>query len=399
MPRVNLKLHLYLTLGEKGSRVRTNRIKVLVGGGALVVASMFAGLMVGSASNADQISPEAQVAAQASAQVDRLTDHQLAGQRVIATFDGTSVPPSIKRAIRRGRLGGIVLFAGNVPARAAARSVTRQLQRIKRPSGLGRYPLPIMIDQEGGQVKRLSGAPTASAKTMGRRGPGFSRTQGKRAGKNLKNAGVNIDLAPVLDVARPGGEIADTDRGFGRTARRVSATAVPFANGLQAKGVAATAKHFPGLGTVSLNTDDAVQKVKSSKRVLRKVDEAPYKPFIRADGQFVMVGTAIYAAFGDKPAAFNRSIVTGELRDRLGFEGVTVTDALETVAGRAFGDSKRVAIAGARAGMDLLLYTRVKESSKAEGALAKWLRSGGLKRSEFEASVQRILTMRAGFRR
>ncbi|MBK8294451.1 MAG: beta-N-acetylhexosaminidase [Solirubrobacterales bacterium] len=397
MPRPNLNSRLSLTLGEKGSRVRTNRIKALAGGGVLIVASMFAGLMVGSASNADQISPEAQVASQAAAQVDRLTDHQLAGQRVIATFNGTLVPRGIKRAIRRGRLGGVVLFAGNVPTRAAARAVTRQLQRIRRPSGLSRYPLPIMIDREGGLVKRLAGAPTASAKTMGRRGPGFSRTQGKRTGKNLKNAGVNIDLAPVLDVARPGGEIADTDRGFGRTARRVSATAIPFAKGLQAKGIAATAKHFPGLGTVSLNTDDAVQKVKSSKRVLRRVDEAPYKPFIRADGQLVMVGTAIYTVFGNRPAAFNRSIVTGELRNRLGFEGVTVTDALETVAGRAFGDSKRVAVAGAVAGMDLLLYTRVKESSKAEGALAKRLRSGGLKRSEFESSVQRILTIRAGF--
>jgi len=303
MPRLSFNPRLNLTLGEKGSRVRANRIKALVGGGVLVVASMFAGLMVGSASNADQISAEAQVASQASAQVDRLTDHELAGQRVIATFNGTVVPRDIKRAIRRGRLGGVALFAGNVPTRAAARSVTRRLQKIKRPSGLRKYPLPIMIDQEGGQVKRLSGAPAASAKMMGRRGPGFSRTQGKRTGKNLKNAGVNIDLAPVLDVARPGGEIAETDRGFGRTARRVSATAVPFAMGLQAKNVAATGKHFPGLGMVSLNTDDAVQTVKSSKRVLRKVDEAPYRPFIRADGQLVMVGTAIYTAFGSKPLA------------------------------------------------------------------------------------------------
>ncbi len=388
---------LKLSLGSKGSRVRTNRIKALTGGAILVVGSVFAGLMVGSASNADQSDPDAQVASQAASLVNRLSDHELAGQRVIATFDGTSVPRDIKRGIRRGRLGGIVLFAENVPTRAAARSVTRQLQRIKRPSGLRKYPLPIMIDQEGGLVKRLSGAPTASAETMGRRGPSFSRTQGKRTGRNLRNAGVNIDLAPVLDVARPGGEIADTDRGFGRTAKRVSATAIPFTRGLQANGVAATAKHFPGLGSVRLNTDDAVQKVRLSKRALRRVDEAPYRPYVRAGGQLVMVGTAIYTAFGNKPAAFERKIVTGELRDRLGFDGVTVTDALETVAGRAFGGSKRVAIAGARSGMDLFLYTRTKEAAKAEDALAKRLRSGGLDRSEFEASVRRILEMRAGF--
>lgn len=385
------------TLGRRGSKVRARRIRALSGGGFLVVLSVFAGMMAGSASNAGQGDPEAQVASRVSQLVDRLSDHQLAGQRVVATFGGTSVPQAVKRAIRAGRLGGVVLFAENVPTRAAARSVTRRLQRIKRPSGLRRYPLPIMIDQEGGLVKRLSGAPAASAETMGRRGPSFSRTQGKRTGRNLENAGVNIDLAPVLDVARPGGEIAGTDRGFGRTAKRVSATAIPFARGLQANGVAATAKHFPGLGSVNVNTDDAVQKVRSSRRVLRRVDEAPYEPFVRADGQLVMVGTAIYTAFGNKPAAFNEAIVTGELRNRLGFAGVTVTDALETVAGRAFGGSKRVAVAGARAGMDLFLYTRAKEAGKAEDALAKRLRSGVLERSEFEDSVQRILTMRAGF--
>lgn len=384
-----------LSLGKKGTRVRVNRIKALASGGVLIVVSTFAGLMVGSASEADQSRPDAQVASA----VDRLSDHQLAGQRVTATFNGTSVPRDIKRGIRSGRLGGIVLFAENVPSRAAARSVTRQLQQIERPTGLRKYPLPIMIDQEGGLVKRLSGAPTASAETMGRRGPGFSRTQGKLTGRNLRNVGINIDLAPVLDVARPGGEIADTDRGFGSTAKRVSATAIPFAKGLQVNGVAATAKHFPGLGSVRLNTDDAVQKVRLSKRALRKVDEAPYRPFVRADGRMVMVGTAIYTAFSDRPAAFERKIVTGELRHRLGFEGVTVTDALETVAGRAFGGSKRVAIAGARAGMDLLLFTHAKEAAKAEDALAKRLHGGGLKRSEFEASVQRILEMREGFPR
>ncbi len=383
--------------GKRGSKVRARRIRALSGGGFLVVLSVFAGMMAGSASNAGQGDPEAQAASRVSQLVDRLSDHELAGQRVVATFDGTSVPREVKRAIRTGRLGGVVLFAGNVPTRAAARSVTRRLQRIKRPSGLRKYPLPVMIDQEGGLVKRLSGAPAASAEVMGRRGPSFSRTQGKRTGRNLRNAGVNIDLAPVLDVARRGGEIADTDRGFGRTAKQVSATAIPFARGLQANGVAATAKHFPGLGRVNLNTDDAVQKVRSSRRVLRRVDEVPYEPFVRADGQLVMVGTAIYTAFGNKPAAFNKAIVTGELRNRLGFEGVTVTDALETVAGRAFGGSRRVAVAGARAGMDLFLFTRAKEAGKAGDALAKRLRSGGLERSEFEDSVQRILTMRAGF--
>src|SRR4029079_9844098 len=90
-------------------------------------------------------------------------------------------------------------------------------------------------------VKRLSGAPTASAATMGARGAAFSREQGRRTAANLRDVGVNVDLAPVLDVGRSGGVIAETERSFGATAARVSATAIPFAEALQAGGSRATA--------------------------------------------------------------------------------------------------------------------------------------------------------------
>lgn len=378
-------------LGEPGSQVRVNRLKVTAIGGALVCLALLLGAIVGANTNADTPYDEA---AEVSALADGLSDHQLAGQRFVAGFSGTTVPSETKRAIRSGRIGGIILFADNLPDRSTARSITRELQRIKRPKKLRRYPLPIMIDQEGGLVKRLAGAPTVSAETMGARGPSFSRTQGKRTAKNLKNAGVNIDLAPVLDVARPGGNIAETDRGFGRTAKRVSATAIPFAKGLQANGVAATAKHFPGLGAVSLNTDDAVQTIDLPKSTIRRVDEAPYRPFIDAGGELVMVGTAIYPAFSKRPAAFEKKIVIGELRERLGFEGVTITDSLEAVAAKEFGSSARVSIAGAKAGMDILLFGTLREALKGEDAVAERLRGGKLDRADFEQSVGRILRLR-----
>ncbi|HTU15988.1 MAG TPA: glycoside hydrolase family 3 N-terminal domain-containing protein [Solirubrobacterales bacterium] len=379
------------SLGEPGSQVRVNRVKVAGIGGALVCLALILGAVVGSSTNADTSGDRG---AEISALADGLSDHELAGQRFVAGFSGTTVPAATRKAIRSGRIGGIILFADNLPDRATARAITRQLQRIKRPRRLRAYSLPIMIDQEGGLVKRLAGAPDVSAETMGARGPSFSRTQGKRTARNLRNAGVNIDLAPVLDVARPGGNIAETDRGFGGTAKRVSATAIPFAKGLQANGVAATAKHFPGLGAVSLNTDDAVQRIDLSKRVIRKVDEAPYRPFVEAGGELVMVGTAIYPAFSERPAAFEKKIVIGELRDRLGFEGVTITDSLEAVAAQDFGSSARVSIAGAKAGMDILLFGTLREALKGEDAVAKRLRAGKLDRDDFEESVGRILRLR-----
>lgn len=318
---------------------------------------------------------------------------RLAGERIVVGFGGTSVAPRLERAIAAGRVAGVVLFADNLPSRTAGRRLIARLQAIRRPPSL-RDPLLVMVDQEGGLVKRVGGAPTASAAEMGARGAGFSREQGRRTAANLRELGINVDLAPVLDVARADGTIAATERGFGATPEAVVATAIPFASGLQAGGVAATAKHFPGLGSASENTDFAVQRVDLSKQDLREVDEAPYRAFAAIGGDLVMLGTAIYPAFSPAPAAFSRPIATGELRVRLGYEGVSITDALDTVAVRAFGGPAKAGVAAARAGSDLLLYTEPAPAEQAWRALVAKLRAGALERSEFEAAAQRVLDLR-----
>jgi beta-N-acetylhexosaminidase len=325
---------------------------------------------------------------------ETLPPKQLAGERIVVGLTGTSVSPALREAIAEGRVAGIVLFAENIPSRVTGRRLVARLQAIRRPPKL-RDPLLIMTDQEGGLVKRVSGAPTASAKEMGARGATFSARQGRRTAANLCDLGINVDLAPVLDVGRPGGVIAETDRSFGSTAARVSATAVPFAKALRAGGVVATGKHFPGFGAARENTDFAVERVNLSKHELRSVDEKPYAAFAAAGGEMVMLSTAIYPAFSDGPAAFTRAIATGELRDRLGFEGVTITDALETPAVGHFGGTAKVAVAGARAGADLLLFGRLGPADRAWKALVAKLRAGALDREEFEKAGQRVLDLRA----
>jgi beta-N-acetylhexosaminidase len=329
---------------------------------------------------------------------ETLSPKQLAGERIVVGLPGTSISPALHEAIAEGRVAGVVLFAGNIPDRAAGKRLIARLQAIHRPPKL-RDPLLIMTDQEGGLVKRLGGAPTASAEEMGERGAAFSARQGRRTAADLRRIGINVDLAPVLDVGRPGGVIAETDRSFGSTAARVSATAGAFAEALQAGGVVATGKHFPGFGAARENTDFAVEEVDLSKRELRAVDEKPYAAFEAAGGEMVMLSTAIYPAFSDDPAAFTRSIATGELRRRLGFEGVTITDALETPAVAHFGGTAQVAVAGARAGVDLVLFGRLGPAEKARKALAAKLRGGGLDREEFEQGAQRVLDLRAGLER
>jgi beta-N-acetylhexosaminidase len=320
---------------------------------------------------------------------------QLAGERIVTGLGGTSVSPRLREAIREGRIAGVVLFAENIPSRAAGRRLVARLQAIPRPPKL-RDPLLVMTDQEGGLVKRIGGAPTASAQEMGERGAAFSARQGSRTAANLRDLGVNVDLAPVLDVGRPGGVIAETERSFGATAARVSNTAVPFARALQAGGVVAAGKHFPGFGAARENTDFSVERIDLSKRELRLVDEESYTAFAAARGGMVMLSTAIYPAFSNVPAAFSRAIATGELRDRLGFEGVTITDALETPAVAHFGGTVKVAVAGARAGADLLLFANLGPAERAWNALVGELHARSLDRAEFEAAAQRVLDLRAG---
>lgn len=323
---------------------------------------------------------------------------QLAGERIVVGVSGTSVGSALQSAIREGRVAGVVLFAENFPSRAAGARLISRLQGIALPRKLD-DPLLIMVDQEGGQVKRLGGAPSASAAAMGSRGAAFSAREGRRTAANLREVGVNVDLAPVLDVGRPGGVIATTERSFGASAARVAATAIPFAEGLEAGGIVATGKHFPGFGAARENTDFSVERIDLSKRELRAVDEEPYAAFVAAGGEMVMLSTAIYPAFSNRPAAFTRAIATGELRDRLGFEGVTVTDALETPAVDAFGDPGKAAVAGTRAGADLLLFARLGPAEKAYRALLAKLKSGALKRAELEPGAERVLDLRAGLPR
>ena len=365
-------------------RTKSRRRRLAFG---VLIALALAAFALGAALGDGQAPKEVEVAA-------TLPVRQLAGQRIVAGIGASEVTPRLRKAIRAGRVAGVVLFAANFPTRAAGRRLIARLQSIRRPRSL-RDPLLIMVDQEGGLVKRVSGAPTASARQMGNRGAAFSRNQGRRTATNLRSLGVNVDLAPVLDVARPGGTVAATERGFGATAAKVEATAIPFAEALQAGGVAATAKHFPGLGAAGENTDFAVEEIVLPKARLRAVDEAPFRAFAEAGGDLVMLSTAIYPTFSDRPAAFARPIATTELRGRLGFEGVSVTDALGTVAVQDFGGPAKAGLAAVRAGTDLLLFNDLPQAESAWRALVAKLRNHKLPRSQFEQSAQRVLDLRA----
>lgn len=374
--------------GEKRSRRRALALALCI----LAAGAFAAGIVVGGCGSDDAERPASSLRPWLG-EAAALSPDQLAGQRLIAGLQGTAVPATLRRAIHAGGVAGVILFADNFPSRAAGRRLVRALQAIPRPPGL-RQPLLVMADQEGGLVKRIDGPPAASAEEMAARGPTYSRRQGRLTALNLRTVGVNVNLAPVLDVARPGGAIATTDRGWGSSPAEVAATAVPFATAMQGAGVAATAKHFPGIGAVYGDTDAEVERIAVSKRELRRVDELPFRRFSAAGGELVMLSAAIYPAFSPKPAMVVREIASGELRGRLGFAGVSITDALDTTSALSVGDPAGVGVAAARAGVDLLLYTDPGPARAAARALAGQLRRGVIPRPDFERSAARVLRLR-----
>jgi beta-N-acetylhexosaminidase len=326
----------------------------------------------------------------------QLGDAQLVGQRLVSGFEGQAPPRALVRRIRAGRIAGVILFSDNFDSRAGAKRLIARLQSIPRPPGL-RNPLLVMIDQEGGLVKRLPGPPTLSAHEMGAAGKATCRRQGAATGRTLGRTGVNVDLAPVLDVARPGSAIGDEQRAFGQTPGQVSGCGGAFAAALERAGVAPTAKHFPGLGAARINTDAAVQRIDLGRTTLRRIDERAFARFVGSGGaeRLVMLSSAVYTAFSERPASLTRALASQELRRRLGFDGVAITDALETASTAAFGGPVRAAREAAAAGADLLLFTDLATAADAANALRADLRSAGRSaRERFEASVSRVLDLR-----
>lgn len=372
--------------------------------GALGVAATAVALALGDTSErfdraADAVAERAATAATELAPKGpgdpaNLPPRRLAGQRLIAGWDGVPPPPGLRAMIRRGEVAGVILFADNITGRAATARTIAELQAIPRPVGL-EAPLLVMTDQEGGQVARIAGPPSASAQELRAGGTEAVRAEGLATAELLRSHGINTDLAPVLDIERAGGAIDREQRAFGTDAATVIATGVDgFAAGLREGGVNATAKHFPGIGRVTTNTDFAAQRIQASAEELRATDEVPFGAFVAAGGELVMLSLATYPAFADRPAAFSRAIVTGELRGRLGFGGVTITDGLGAAAAQAFGTEAEIALASATAGNDLLLYSDWRRARDAGGLLADRLAEDKLDRDEFVASVRRVLALR-----
>ena len=316
---------------------------------------------------------------------------KLLGQRIMVGFPGTTAPPALLSSVRAGQVGAVILFGANIVSDRQVRALTSSLQGAAHAGG--NPPLLIATDQEGGQIKRFPGGPpTLSPTQMAASGsPHTAYRQGKMTGAYLKSRGINMDLAPVSDVPTfSGAFIWQQGRAFSFNAGTVAKYALAFALGLQSAGVAATAKHFPGLGSAAVSTDLQRDELHPSA-AQRAAALKPYESMIPRHLDSVMVTTAGFPAYDPSgtPTALSHKIVYGLLRHRLGFGGVVITDAMNAPTGH---DEITAGALAAQAGVDMLLYA---DSAAGElGALESALSAGRISHAQAVASYGRIVALK-----
>ena len=268
------------------------------------------------------------------------------------TVMGTLTAPPNRRfltRIRNGKMGGVVLLGNGWLTRHTAATVTAELQQAACTRG---EPLLIAVDQEGGMVRRLAWAPPTEAPSY-MSSPSVARSQAAGAAAALRTVGIDVDFAPVVDTPGSAGNFLGS-RAFSHSRTWNARMAHAFVGGLQANGIAGTAKHFPGLGLASGNTDNGRIVIRAAAWKLRR-DLVPFQSAVRAGVKLVMVSTAVYPRLdgSKRPAAFSSTIINGLLRKRLGFQGVTVTDSLTAPAADRI---PHTATRAMLAGSDLLIF-------------------------------------------
>ncbi|KQX82742.1 glycoside hydrolase family 3 protein [Streptomyces sp. Root1310] len=301
--------------------------------------------------------------------------------------------------LARYRLGGIIYFAWahntRDPRQIADLSDGIQRASLRQPRGL---PVLISTDQEHGAVCRVGRPATLfpGAMAIGAGGSrADARTLGRLAGRELRAMGIRQDYSPVADVnVNPANPVIGV-RSFGADPAAVAALAAAEAEGYRAAGVAATAKHFPGHGDTAVDSHTGFPVITHSREEWETLDAVPFRAAIAAGVDCLMTAHILVPsldASGD-PATLSRPIVTGILRQRLGYDGVVVTDALDMAGVRTKYGDDRVPVLALKAGVDQLLNPP--DLDVAWNAVLRAVRDGELSERRLDASVLRILRLKA----
>jgi beta-N-acetylhexosaminidase len=317
------------------------------------------------------------------------------GALVWAGFDGEHAPGEILDGIRGGRIGGILLFAirGNVRSKEQVRAMLREIQRAAHDGGLP--PVPVAVDQEGGQVVRVPyRAVFPSAMAIGATGdPTLAERAAQAVALGLRADGISVNHAPVCDVnVEPRNPVIGT-RSFGDDPGRVSGFAAAWVRGSEGAGVATTPKHFPGHGGSAVDSHLGLVEIAADRATIERRDLLPFQAAFDAGASMVMTAHVRYPALDPQsPATISTAILTDLLRGRMGFTGLCVTDSLD-MSGIEVDSPERVIGRAITAGNDAVMVTSHIDRQLAAG---EWIASAASKARIAEA-LGRVARFRSRF--
>ncbi|GAA4701029.1 glycoside hydrolase family 3 protein [Phytohabitans rumicis] len=325
-----------------------------------------------------------------------------AGNRKLA---GVDTPAEM---IAKYRLGGLILVGFSADDPTSKNQTTTNVDSVEQVRGLttglqdaaaklpaGAAPMLIGTDQEYGVVTRVKTGVTGlpSAMAFGAAGnPQLTESAWRAAGAELAALGINVDFAPVADVLGSGGSSVIGSRSYGSDTAKVSAQVAGAVRGLQAGGVAATLKHFPGHGHTTGDSHDSLPKLTQSRAGLDAADLPPFTAGIGAGAKLVMSGHLdVRAIDPGMPATFSHKMLTDVLRGQLGFKGVVVTDGMNMAPARRWQPGE-AAVRAVNAGNDLLLMPD--NLPLAYNGLLSALRTGELSKDRLVEAATRVLTLK-----
>jgi beta-N-acetylhexosaminidase len=321
--------------------------------------------------------------------VSRMTLRDKIGQLLVVSFGGTRAPT---RMLRRLQPGGVIYFSSNLTTQSQVHRLSLRVHTISNRAGI---PALIGTDQEGGSVTRLPGAVSqlpGGAEFHGN--ATWARHVAHRTGRAMRRMGLDVDFAPVADVNTAGANGAIGVRSFGSKPKLVSRLVDAQICGYHSTGTATTIKHFPGLGSTTIDSHQALPHLHLSMSTWRHIHVPPFVHGITTGTDLVMVGHVAFDRLDPTgtPASLSRPMVTHWLRHRLGYSRVVMTDSLTMGALSAYGTSGRLAVRAMKAGVDVLLMP-----SKPAGAvmgLLKAVHNHQISVHRIDQSVTRILRLK-----
>lgn len=324
------------------------------------------------------------------------------GQMLIVGIDGTTVTADAKRLIANDRVGGFILYKPNIESVGQTVELLNGLKRTNREQA-DAVPLFLSVDQEGGSVSRLPPALKAipSSRDVAKTGDAArAEAIGGAIGEELAAFGFNVNFAPVLDVdSNPRNPVIGS-RSFGPTADVVSSYGIREMHGLQAQRIIPVVKHFPGHGDTSVDSHLDLPVVDKTLDELRRLELIPFADAVRSEADAVMIAHILLPKIDPgMPASMSSRIVTGLLREELGFDGVVVTDDMTMGAITQHYDIGQAAVLAVRAGSDIVLVAHGREQAETVlAALKQAAQSGDLPAETIDRSVYRILSLKERYK-